>query len=74
MPHYRGLRDIALNAVKAEREQGGRDAAEPEERVLYFTCFTSTNVQMLTPEERVLQAGTQSVYLLYWCKSTNTDT
>jgi len=34
MPHYRGLRDIALNAVKAEREQGGRDAAEPEERVL----------------------------------------
>jgi hypothetical protein len=45
-----------------------------------FTCFTSTKVQILTPDELVQQhshhvASLKSlVYLLYWYKRTNTDT
>ena len=41
-----------------------------------FTCFTGTNVHMLTPEElraRVHLHRRHSVYLLYWYISTNTD-
>ena len=44
-----------------------------------FACFTSTNVRILT---RIARAGSKlklgegvcAVYLLYWYKSTNTDT
>ena len=42
-----------------------------------FTCFTSTKVQILTPEELLLLSTHRqrySVYSLYYYKSTDTDT
>jgi hypothetical protein len=43
-------------------------------KVLRFTCFTGTKVQILTQKTR-LEAFNQGTpfYLLYWYKSTNTD-
>ncbi len=43
-----------------------------------FTCFTSTQVQILSCDgaalaRNALQALRYSIYLLYWYKSTNTD-
>ncbi len=38
-----------------------------------FTFFTGAKVQILTPEELRARQWC-SVYLLYWYKSTNTDT
>ncbi len=43
-----------------------------------FTCFTGTKVQILTPDSRRHSAPRgivgKAVCLLYWYKSTNTDT
>ena len=43
-------------------------------KVLCFTCFTGTKVQILTQKTRLeaLNQGTP-FFLLYWYKSTNTD-
>jgi hypothetical protein len=42
----------------------GADDEEEQDTGAHFTCFTGAKVQILTH---------LTLYLLYWCKSTDTD-
>ncbi len=59
---------LSLLALLVQNYKYGQLTSTDSSTGAQFTGFTSTKVQILTPEEHRC-----SVYLRYWYKSTNTD-